>query len=168
MPLCHCHCTICHTIVTTATITVAPMQSPLLHHCSCHTAAVIRPLPPHHYIQMPYAAPLQLPVAPSQLLHHRHGHTIVAFHPLSSWQHGTARWLLKNWLLQCHHCANCHAAGGWQSNAISPFLLSCLWLIVAFCCPCPSWQQGTVRELLKYGYCNAATVPAAVLPGTEE
>jgi len=82
---------------------------------------------------------------------------------LSSWQHRTARGLLKNGCCNATTAPTAVLPGDSRATPFPLFLLSCLWLIVAFCCP--SRQQGTVRELLEYGCCNAATAPAAVLPG---
>jgi len=137
---------------------------------------------------------------------------------MSSWKQGAARELLQKQLLQCHHCTNCHAARGWQSNVIFhsspaaalvncciqlsssatrhgqgtspnmaaamlplcqflhcqgaagsvthiPFLL--LQLHPVDCCfqlvllGNMAWQGG----FFKYGCCNAATAPTAMLPG---
>jgi len=77
--------------------------------------------------------------------------------PRRSWRQGTVRELLQNRLLQCHHCSNCRAARGWQSDAIfSFFLLQLPWLIVAFHLSFSGnkarrvlWQQSTARGVLQ-------------------
>jgi len=170
-------CSISHAIVTAPSATpLSPQPPSQLHQCShlCCTIAVATLLQSYGRCRLTITSKCRMLHHCSCLSHHRSCSTITMAAPLSlsirlsSWQHRTARGLLKNGCCNATTAPTAVLPGDSRATPFPLFLLSCLWLIVAFCCPCPSWQQGTVRELLKYGYCNAATVPAAVLPGTEE